>query len=148
MATAIVLSGAVPVTIGAGGYEAQSGPNYRQGGTTSLGNFLSCPGGGTSSGNPAASIYGGSNASETEGQAGWNGMPGAGQPMCRFRDPDKVGEAGHNALSRGGNGWLNFFQDTRNGAGYGGGWGARSGYNAGYQGCAQQGALVLRTKME
>lgn len=148
MATGLSLSGSIAVTIGAGGFERDVGADNRQGGTTSLGSLLSCMGGGTNSGSSAAAANGGSQGSETPGQAGWNGVPGDGQPMCRFRDPDKAGEAGHNAQSLGGNGWLHFFQDTRNGAGYGGGWGARRGYDAGYQGCAQQGALVVRIKME
>ena len=145
-ATGLELSGSIAITIGAGGYyPASDGLIYmRKGGATKLGNLLSCAGGGTGGGSEASAAPGGSNGSSTAGGAGINGIPGAGVPMCRFGDPDKTEEAGHNTTAKGGNGWLNIKSDDRNGEGYGGGYGAESSYYVGNEAHANAGALVIR----
>ena len=128
MANGVTLSGDIAVTIGACGYYNGT-YSQRKGGSTMLGSLLTCTGGGNGSASTYGAILGGSQGGYTESgnkyEAGYNGTPGDGHPMCRFRDPDKVGEAGRNThnLYSGGNGWLHFHSGN-NGEGYGAGLGA------------------------
>lgn len=149
MIEGVELSGNVAVTIGAGGYYPNSGAtsSMRKGGTTSLGDLLSCTGGGTTTGTPSTTGAGGSLGSDTAGSAGINGTPGDGYPMCRFRDLDKVGEAGCNTKSKGGNGWQHVDHSDLDGEGYGAGYGSKSSYYAGDSVHAAAGALVIRIKI-
>lgn len=149
MVLGIMLSGAIPITIGAGGYYPKSNGQtaWRLGGTTSLGSLLSCTGGGTTAGVSANTCNGGSRGSDTAGSAGINGTPGDGHLMCRFRDPDKTGEAGCNTNAKGGNGWQHVRSSKLNGEGYGAGYGGQSSYYAGNDVHACAGALVIRIKI-
>lgn len=135
--TNLLLSSTLPagqtaVTIGA--------PTEMSGsaGATTLGDLFSCAGGNGKNGGSGANAANGGSAYGT----------GDGYPMCRFRDPEKAGEAGSAGVKTGtagyvgGGGWLDWKSSHAEGGGYGGG--------AGYDGTrkadayAHPGALVIR----
>ena len=133
MALGLVVSKTISVTIGAPVTVINTAA-----GKTILGNVLTCLGGNGSDGGSGANGSNGSNGIGT----------GDGFAMCRFRDPDKVAEAGSAGTKAGsgdivgGGGWL----DWKTSVGEGGGYGAGAGYDGQHNqyAYAHAGALVIR----
>lgn len=128
MALGVALSGAMAVTIGAGGDRSTSG-NSAPGGSTQLGSVLTCNG--------------------STGTWGGYGPPTDAHKRYRFEDPEKAGEGGSYQQDSEGHyaqdGWLAInrtmpaHDDGVHGAGFGAG--------GGYYGYAAPGALVIRIPM-
>ena len=128
MALGVALSGAMAVTIGAGGDRSSTGSS-KPGGSTQLGSVLTCNG--------------------STGTWGGYGPPTDAHKRYRFEDPEKAGEGGSYQQDSKGHyaqdGWLAInrtmpaHDDGVQGAGFGAG--------GGYYGYAAPGALVIRIPM-